>query len=680
MVGTSGVGKTCLKCLLMSLKAPGTRCSTICAEQPIKIRSVSLSQFQKLRGLWKEVTDDKVLPMIARFIRRNAKNLGVDLPPELMELLEEFMAAPTSSDVATSSTVASRSAAVGSQSSSSSSATGEPESQSDSQSDEATVDEMIESILSSLKRLIAGGELTEEEEDELMSSIWIYFTDSGGQPQFHELLPLFIHGVSSVIIVCRLSDRLDDYPPDEYYQDGKLVGEKGSTHLTTAEHIKCLASSLLSQSGDSIPDIIVVGTHRDKAHECSESIEEKNEKLLKIFGPELSNHLVFYEGVSSLIFPVNTVSPDDFDREVAEKIRDRVESSSLVKDVKVPIWWFILELLIQRLAKKLKKRVLSRELCVKIANGLGFSEKSFNAALRFFNKLNVIKYSDALPEMVFVDSQVPLDNISDLVEEGYSLRHGKSFSRKGNWMRFCDEGVLTEVFMNDTCKHFEGIFKSPQLLKLMQDQLVVVPLLPLSDASLLTEVGEYFMPALLDVLSMEELEKHRVFTSPAAPLLFRFPCGCRRAGVFCCLVVHLMKHAKWSIQHMDKTIIFVSRNCIKFRLPEHSCLVTLIDSFHFFEVHIAAKTKVSVCQEMCPIVRKEILTGIEAASEKLHYANDHPELGVFCSCQGDAASLPPSARHAALVEEGGKDYTCVESSVTDSLDERSAIWFDQGML
>ena len=620
------------------------------------------------------MSSDKLLPMIGRFIRKNAKKHGVEIPPELNAYLELLEGSTTAA--ATGST-ASGSGVMAGKLSSSGKGEGELESSS-SQNEAAALDAMVESVLGSLEKLIAREELTEEEEDELMSSVWIYFTDSGGQPQFHELLPLFIHDVSSVIIVSRLSDRLDDHPPDEYYQDGQCVGKKSSIHLTTTEQIKCLTSSLLSRSSDEVPDIIMVGTHHDKADECPESIEEKNEKLLKIFGPELRKHLMFYNvREEKLLHPVNTIDPDDLDRAVAEMIRVAVETSKLCKEVKVPIWWFILELLIQGLAKKLGKRVLSREQCVKIANTLGFSERSFNAALKFFNELNIIKYSSALPEVVFVDSQVPLDNVSDLVRERY---HGTgSCSRRGNWERFCKEGVVTLEFMDSTCKHFEkGIFESSQLLKLLQNQLVVVPLEPLSDIDLLVEADEYFMPALLDVLSCEELEKHRVFSSAAGPLLFRFPCGCRRAGVFCCLVVHLMKQSKWSIQHVNKKVILVARNCITFRLPKHSCLITLIDAFYFFEVHIAAKTKASVCQEMCPIVQKEILAGIEAASEKLHYSNDWPEVGVFCCCKGDPASLPQSDRHAALVQESGTDCACVETSVTNALDVRSTVWLGQG--
>ena len=330
--------------------------------------------------------------------------------------------------------------------------------------------------------------------------------------------------------------------------------------------------------------------------------------------------------------------------------------------------------------------MLSRKLCVSIANALGFTERSFDAALTFFDELNVIKYSDALPEVVFVDSQVPLDNLSDLVQEGYLLRHGRPSSRRGNWKRFCYEGVVSLDFLNSTCKHFEkDLFESPQLLELLKDQLVVVPL-KLSPEALTTAI-EYFMPTLLDMLSQCDLEKHRVFSSAAAPLLFRFSHGCRRSGVFCCLVVHLMKECKWNIQHENGKLILVARNCIKFRLPDSSCLVTLIDAFYFIEVHVEADASLSFYREVCPAIQKKILAGIDAACEKLQYTNDHPHLAVICPhCPANevVVSPPPRVmeRHAAVVKKN--DYcVCIETSHRATLTDRHKVWLaeeNQSML
>ena len=687
MVGPPGVGKTCLKHLLLGKHPPHPceRCSTICAEHPVKIRSISSSKIQTMLGRWREVSPEQLLPSIGRFIRRNAKKHGVAIPNELKEYLEQLEVSSIESDsesVASSLSFVSSGDDLTSEDSHSLQSSIEDTTtlpSIDESSEAAVLKATIESVFATLEKAIAGEELSEEEVEELFSSDWVLFTDCGGQPQFHELLPLFIQEITSLIIVSRLSDRLDDCPPDEYYQQGELVGKKSATHLTTAEQVRCLTRSLMSRATEgSCPDIIMVGTHRDRASDCPESMEQKNEKLLEMFGPDLKEHLVFYEGVKGLLFPLNTLCPEEQDKSTAGSIQTRVEESKLVKEVKVPIWWFVLELLMQGLAKNLGKRVLRRELCVSIAHALGFTERAFEAALKFFDKLNVIKYSSALPVVVFVDSQVPLDNISDLVQEGYLLRHGRASSRRGNWMRFCYEGVVTLEFMDSTCKHFEkGVFESPQLLELLKDQLAVVPLEPLSDIDHLPEAVEFFMPALLDILSREELEKHRVFSSEAAPLLFRFSHGCRRAGVFCCLVVHLMKESKWSIQHRNKKLILVARNCVSFRVTNddgRSCIVTLIDGFYFFEAHIAADTPLSLCQKVCPTIRMEILAGIRAACEKLRYINDQPQLAVFCpSCTKEAP--PPSDgdhRHAAALGESGCE--CIETSRHAPLTDRHTIW------
>ena len=351
MVGPPGVGKTCLKHLLLGKHPPHPceRCSTICAEHPIKIRSISSSKIQTMFGRWREVSPEQLLPSIGRFIRRNAEKHGVAIPNELKEYLKQLEASSVDTDsesVASSLSLSSSDdltedshssqaydegllsvdeSIIGSQSST-------------SQDEAAALKVTIESVFATLQKVIAGEELSEEEMEELFSSDWVLLTDCGGQPQFHELLPLFIQEITSLIIVSRLSDRLDDCPPDEYYQQGELAGEKSATHLTTAEQVMYLTRSLMSRATEgSCPDIIMVGTHRDMASNCPESIEQKNEKLLEMFGPDLEEHLVFYDGVKGLLFPLNTLCPEEQDKSIAGLIQIRVETSRLVKEVKVPI-------------------------------------------------------------------------------------------------------------------------------------------------------------------------------------------------------------------------------------------------------------------------------------------------------------------------------------------------------
>ena len=691
VVGPAGVGKTHLKFLLLEKKPPALRTSTPGAEAPvlIQVRTVSSEKFRKLGKKWQEVSADQMLPLIARYIRSMAVEKKEAIPEELKVYLEQLQTPTidtTSQDVpsATPSDGTTLSECTTASSLESTppnveedSACSLPDSEPASANEAATLKKMINSLMGKLEELVIEEGLSEEDAEKLFSREWIYFTDSGGQPQFHELLPLFVRDVSSVVIVSRLSDRLDQYPIDEYYKDGKLIGKCESTQLTCEDQMKCLIRSLLSRNSvDKLPKIIMVGTHLDKAGECSESVEQKDEKLIEMLGPEFNKQLVYYKPFTKVLFPLNALNPGEQDNTVADSIRTNI-GSSVAKEAKVPIQWYILEHLIQGLAKSLGRRVLSKKLCSSIANALSITEKSLEAALHFFDELNVLKYSDALPEVVFVDSQVPLDKISELVHHSYLLKHGRvSTPLEGDWKRFCEQGVVTLDFLSFFPNHYvKGLFEAPELLELLKNQLVAMPLAKLDSSVESVHAVEHFMPALLDILSRKELEKHRVFSSAAAPLLFQFSHGCRRAGVFCCLAVHLMKHSNWSIQHKNGGLILVARNCITFRHPKHACYVTLIDAFYYIEAHIEATA--SVCLKACPIIREDIFTGIDAACKKLRYINDTPQLAVFCP--HPSASPPPSTelRHAAVVEKEDNCCMCTKSKVFAELEDKHTIWLQE---
>ena len=91
---------------------------------------------------------------------------------------------------------------------------------------------------------------------------WIHFIDSGGQPEFHDLLPLFIHDTSVVIFVFKLSERLDQKPIVEYYGSEGSLGEKYVSYLTHKEILEHSLKVLKVRQG-TCPTILVIGTHED---------------------------------------------------------------------------------------------------------------------------------------------------------------------------------------------------------------------------------------------------------------------------------------------------------------------------------------------------------------------------------------------------------------------------------
>ena len=132
--------------------------------------------------------------------------------------------------------------------------------------------------------------------------------------------------------------------------------------------------------------------------------------------------------------------------EEASKIRASIEKGATQH--KIPIWWFIyiLQLILEALALKLGRDVLRKDECVHVSNTLGFSEGELEAALEFFDKLNIFLYKKhILPRVVFTNPQVPLGILSKLVEKQYHLKAAQVNPTKaanqamtGDWQRFRD--------------------------------------------------------------------------------------------------------------------------------------------------------------------------------------------------------------------------------------------------
>ena len=517
-----------------------------------------------------------------------------------------------------------------------------------------------------------------KEAGEFLRPKLVHFLDSGGQPPFLELVRIFSKHTSVAVLVFRLSEELAAHPTVEYYDEtGRLVGTPHPSPLTNEEMLKIMTRSLQTSPTDGEPPkVIVVGTHKDKEDECpNETREEKNKKLYNILHPIMPSNLVFYgEALDELIFPMNTKEPGEEEEKLAAVLREEIEKCS--REVKIPIWWYILELILRELAKSTNRRILSRQECLEVARTLGFSEEAFDAAINYLHDLNIILYyPHILPNTIFMDCQVILDKLSELIKRSYELRKAKqgrqsSGSPKamgGKWERFRDHGIIALEFLEEFPELYkDGLFTPTDLVKLLDELLVLAPI----------SRDEHFMPCLLEMLSPAELNKHRVLDGTASPLLLRFPNGWPRTGVYCCLIVFLLNQCQWQVVHPNGAPILISRNCVKFKLPNAPCVVALIDSFSHFELHVTARP--SVCHRICPSIKETVLAGIDAASDNLHYNNAKPIMAVFCPHTSDTVQSQHSTTpHAAMVEDY-TSWTCTENvCLSGELSEQQKVWLSQ---
>ena len=178
-----------------------------------------------------------------------------------------------------------------------------------------------------------------------------------------------------------LCDKLDDTPLNDVYERGERVGPSQKARITTAQAFKTMLQNLAC--GKSRSKIIVVGTHKDKAGSCEETLEQKNQKLKEIASP----HNIFHanQALKEVVFEVNTKSPSEEDKVKATKLKTSI--CEVNKTVEIPIWWFILQQVLEGIANKRGMDVLSKEDCIHASKVLGFNEEQLDVALEYFDKI-----------------------------------------------------------------------------------------------------------------------------------------------------------------------------------------------------------------------------------------------------------------------------------------------------
>ena len=526
---------------------------------------------------------------------------------------------------------------------------------------------------------------TTSEPQQLLDCDWIYLIDSGGQIEFLEALPAFLQHASVCLFVTNLSEKLSECPKIEYYEDGKPVGEPTLCPFTNEQMLmrcvqtiqtQCInpSSSTNKVSQQSKQDnqgskLVMVGTHRDLQGQCSENTEEKNHLLQSKLCPEYDNSLVFHG--QGIIFPINAKNPGPQDHEVASEITKVIfDLVSGLEPRKTPISWFKFEQLIQKIARDGGKRILHWKECLRVARLLHLSKKDLDAALDHLASFGVIHYyRRLLPNIVFVDPQILLNKISELVKHHYKLRHDSELQTTigGEWRKFVNEGCITLDLLRQFREHYTNFFTADDFLKLMKHRLI---------ATHLIGRDEYFMPCLLRTVECQEVDQYRVTssTSGVAPLAIHFSCKLVPHGVFCSLVAFLrssQNSSPWSLfPHPENSTEpqCLTRNCIKFKSPKGAPgSLTLIDAFSHFEIHV--NTRRDVCVHLCPSIWQTFTEGIQKAAETLKYQLV-PKQAFLCKHKNTRPHL------ALPAEEPFNYWTCeLHPDISGPLKEEHKVWF-----
>ena len=536
---------------------------------------------------------------------------------------------------------------------------------------EAEADAILES-LSTDEELVKLMDQVSTNTDPLTAFRILEMVDCEGQPQFHEILPIFLRHLDFYVFVFRLCDELDSRPLIELYVDGKPVGAPFESSQTIEQLLRHCARSMhshvktVSSSQDKCPRIIILGTHADLEGNSKETREQKNEKILKLLLPNLEKQIIYHDiSKKQVFFPLNALNPGPEEERNIDKIRNILLGGSSIPAADIPLRWFAFEILLKEMTKALQRGVLSREECFTTAmDKLHFEddEAEFDAAIYYLHELSVLfYYHDILPEVVFADPQVIYDKVSELVLAHYKTSTNQEANAStDDWRKFYEFALVTAEFLSqrEFSKHYvPGLFEVEHLIELFKQLLIFA----------VFDGADLFVPALLRELSKVEVGKHCSHSKFDVPTLaVVFPEGGPRKGIFCSLLCWLVSHTNshWSIKVSDiKTPCCLFRNCVQLDHSDFPVTLTLVDTYTHFEVHvnIDVSTKEEL-DELCPIVFAEVhrtmFEGIHRATLNLNYSISRPKAALLCPCgKGDTHAATVNFRtkfwNAALVGKVG---------------------------
>ena len=514
----------------------------------------------------------------------------------------------------------------------------------------------------------------------IKDSLTIYFTDTGGQPEFQEVLPALISGPALFFLVFKLIDDLNQRYQVQFvspFQKSRPYVSSFTVKETLLQSLASIASTCSYASHTSKkmvaikPHVVLVATHEDQASQAQiRAIQKELKETLEKTEYYRQNILVF-ASEDEPVFTVNNFSSDGRDTDKIRSIVERIAKHPSFH-IEVPLPWLVSSLAF----RLLQVPVISYEQCTSIASECGIdTPDEVKEALWFLHhKVGFIRYFESVPELrdvVILDPQLLFDRITELISNTFTFEQvGPHDARQ-----FRETGIFPLSTVEDITARSSEYLSGAKLIKLLEHLHIIAPIQGKSG-----EVEKYFLPCVLSHAAQKASIREEA-SSQVPPLFITFQCGYCPKGVFSALIVHLMsKHnnggAKitWRLKEDE-----VSRDRVTFKVGREDNAVSITTHATHLEVLVESETRVSANllqtspHEICNSIRQCIDEGIVAVSQTLHYNCDSAfHYSFYCT----HPSCTKTHDHLAVCHcEDPIVMECVKSKQSCDLPDNYRIWF-----
>ena len=392
----------------------------------------------------------------------------------------------------------------------------------------------IPSVLTSAEESIKKKLVDAKTSSKMFNSHWHHYVDSGGQPQFLDVLPLLYRSPSHFILVMRMTEGLDDRPKVRFYNQGDDVYELPD-HLVLTNREMIVRTCQIAQSiakatnGKFVPRVFVIGTHKDKLGFLSRfwyrCIEKLNEELAPIY--ELYSDVMICKSPEEFIFSINAMSKGKERQQYTEEIQQHIQSATedCGKAVHVPLKWLTLHLEIDK-----GEGVVRMSECYEVGRKLGMREDRVHLALEFLNQAALILYYPKdVPDLVLTKMDPFTVRLSRLIKASF-IPPDNGPAKESIELR--KKGVFKKGFLKRVFKGIEDhLISDEDFLKLLESLKVAV------------HIGgdEYFLPS---ALSLEPPTEGSYFKNGPIPLALLWGDLILPHGFFLTVAVELLQKSR----------------------------------------------------------------------------------------------------------------------------------------
>ena len=429
--------------------------------------------------------------------------------------------------------------------------------------------------------------------------------DSGGQPEYINMLPAINNCPTINFVVLDLTKDLDDLVMVQYKSKHNENFTDYVLHYSNFDMIRLLMSlttdSLQQPTNEQMPTIKsvsksyigFVGTHKDKLEESkqAEIIAKINDRLSNL----TKGKFPVLPAEKGILFAVDNTTAGDSGSEdrVVKMLRQRIENeinkSQSVYQLKIS--WIILELELQELHKKNGTKFVTYEEYEKLAKKASMVPEEVEESLQHFDFLGVFLHFKQVPGLcgcVIIDHQWLFNNLAMIM---HLSPDDIEFQETEYKEQFTDNGLLAKTALDSV--NWDGELCLEYFFNLLIHLKVIATVT-------LGGVEFYYMPCVFPS-TKQYIDKHRFLYSE--PLLVQFSSGFLPRGFFCSLVVHLLENLPTGWDHQLHNTEHFS-NVTTFQLPDKSFL-RLHDKTSYLEIqirHYEGELNVSYNSQVLPVL------------------------------------------------------------------------------